>query len=246
MSDSPLSSLFTTLCLQQHSEVVAIAIINLALHIAKVEVKDWVRRADGETNWWDHFVGHLAKETLDAICFELLTSYATKPGTASEDIESFKVLAKEFQATDAPNPSAQNAASSQAALQGVAPPPPPPPPPSAEPLAVVPNPQPPPPPSSRASPVHTEPITPSYLASLQRATEVHHSRQMHHYAGPAPYGQMYPYPSADPYGQMYPYSWADPYGQMYPYAGANPSRPMYQQPMASNIQPGFQHGYGNW
>ena len=33
MSDSPLSSLFTTLCLQQHSEVVAIAIIATVLAI---------------------------------------------------------------------------------------------------------------------------------------------------------------------------------------------------------------------
>jgi hypothetical protein len=51
--------LCTTLCLQWEPEIVAIAVMYLAVKLSKFEVKDWMNRLHNHVNWWDQFVDDL-------------------------------------------------------------------------------------------------------------------------------------------------------------------------------------------
>jgi hypothetical protein len=68
-------SLCTTLCLQWEPEIVAIAVMYLAVKLSKFEVKDWINRMPHHSNWWDQFVEDLEATDLEEICHQVLDLY---------------------------------------------------------------------------------------------------------------------------------------------------------------------------
>ena len=77
-------SLNTTLCLQWEPEIIAIAVMFLAIKISTFEVKDWANRRDHHRNWWDQFVEGLDPQDLEEICHQVLDLY-TQPVTATKE-----------------------------------------------------------------------------------------------------------------------------------------------------------------
>lgn len=77
-------SLCTTLCLQWEPEIIAIAVMYLAVKLSKFEVKDWVNRTARQVHWWDQFVEDLDTSDLEEICHQVLDLYA-QPVTAAKE-----------------------------------------------------------------------------------------------------------------------------------------------------------------
>ena len=78
-------SLRTTLCLQWEPEIIAIAVMFLAIKLSKFEVKDWANRRDHHRNWWDQFVEGLDPNDLEEICHQVLDYYSHQSATATKD-----------------------------------------------------------------------------------------------------------------------------------------------------------------
>ncbi len=76
-------SLCTTLCLQWEPEIIAIAVMHLAVKLSKFEVKDWANRTPRHSHWWDQFVEDLDTSDLEEICHQVLDLY-TQPVTAAK------------------------------------------------------------------------------------------------------------------------------------------------------------------
>ena len=81
-------SLCTTVCLQWEPEIIAIAVMYLAVKLSKFEVKDWANRRDHHRNWWDQFVEGLDPQDLEEICHQVLDLY-TQPVTATKEAACF-------------------------------------------------------------------------------------------------------------------------------------------------------------
>lgn len=77
-------SLCTTVCLQWEPEIIAIAVMYLAVKLSKFEVKDWANRLPNHHNWWDQFVEDLDTSDLEEICHQVLDLY-TQPVTATKE-----------------------------------------------------------------------------------------------------------------------------------------------------------------
>jgi len=77
-------SLCTTLCLQWEPEIVAIAVMYLAVKLSKFEVKDWINRSSKQVHWWDQYAEDLEIPDLEEICHQVLDLYA-QPVTAAKD-----------------------------------------------------------------------------------------------------------------------------------------------------------------
>ncbi|CAG0914634.1 unnamed protein product [Notodromas monacha] len=76
-------SLVTTLCLQWEPEILAVAMIYLAVKLKKMQVED---------NWWSQFVSDVSRETLDKICHLLLDVYQTVGHDSSGESRSNEFL----------------------------------------------------------------------------------------------------------------------------------------------------------
>merc|ERR1712062_694554 len=77
-------SLCTTVCLQWEPEIIAIAVMYLAVKLSKFEVKDWANRLPNHHSWWDQFVEDLDTSDLEEICHQVLDLY-TQPVTATKE-----------------------------------------------------------------------------------------------------------------------------------------------------------------
>ena len=65
-------SLCTSVCLQWESEIVAIAVIYLALKLNRVGIKNWHNRQSKHKKWWDQFVEDLDTADVEEICHQIL------------------------------------------------------------------------------------------------------------------------------------------------------------------------------
>ena len=77
-------SLCTTLSLQWEPEIIAIAVMYLAVKLSKFEIKDWANRKPHHTHWWDLYVEDLDTPDLEEICHQVLDLYA-QPVTAAKE-----------------------------------------------------------------------------------------------------------------------------------------------------------------
>jgi len=77
-------SLCTTLSLQWESEIIAIAVMYLAVKLSKFEIRDWANRQPRQMHWWDQHVEDLETTDLEEICHQVLDLYA-QPVTATKD-----------------------------------------------------------------------------------------------------------------------------------------------------------------
>uniref|UniRef100_A0A5S6R255 Cyclin-like domain-containing protein n=1 Tax=Trichuris muris TaxID=70415 RepID=A0A5S6R255_TRIMR len=70
-------SLCTTLCLQWEPEIIAIAVLYLAMRLKKFEIVDWYGRTEGtKEKWWDRYVENLQVMLLEDICHQILDVYS--------------------------------------------------------------------------------------------------------------------------------------------------------------------------
>lgn len=70
-------SLSTTVCLQWEPEIIAVAVIHLAIKLGKFTVDDWMGRQPHHLRWWDMFVSNVPMQLLEDICHQVLDLYAS-------------------------------------------------------------------------------------------------------------------------------------------------------------------------
>ncbi|KHJ41150.1 hypothetical protein D918_08736 [Trichuris suis] len=136
-------SLCTTLCLQWEPEIIAIAVLYLAMRLKKFEIVDWYGGVEGkEEKWWDRYVDGLHVMLLEDICHQILDVYSNgtdlKSGTSPTPvgIPSSGSTTMIIQAPIAPPPNHLLPPQPPSVMQ-------PPPPPHPPPALVVPPPPPP-------------------------------------------------------------------------------------------------------
>ena len=81
-------SLCTTLCLRWEPEIIAIAVMHLAVKLSKFEIKDWANRQESHNDWWDQFVDNLDTSDLEDICHQVLDLYGEPPTSAKDKADS--------------------------------------------------------------------------------------------------------------------------------------------------------------
>ena len=81
-------SLRTTLCLRWEPEVIAIAVMHLAIKLSKFEIKTWANRKDSHNYWWDQFVDNLDTSDIEDICHQVLDLYGEPPTSAKDKADS--------------------------------------------------------------------------------------------------------------------------------------------------------------
>lgn len=71
-------SLSTTVCLQWEPEIIAVALIHLAIKLSKFSATDWIGRQPMHLSWWDMFISDVSMEILEDICHQVLDLYSTQ------------------------------------------------------------------------------------------------------------------------------------------------------------------------
>lgn len=70
-------SLCTTVCLQWEPEVIAVALIHLAMKMNKCQVVSWANKTVHQKYWWEVHVQGLTTDILEDICHQVLDYYST-------------------------------------------------------------------------------------------------------------------------------------------------------------------------
>lgn len=68
-------SLSTTMCLQWEPEIIAVALINLAIKFQGLLIADWSGRQAHHLSWWDMFVSGITTDILEEIGHQMLDFY---------------------------------------------------------------------------------------------------------------------------------------------------------------------------
>ena len=217
-------SLCTTLCLQWEPEIIAIAVMYLAVKLSKFEVKDWANRQPHQQHWWDQYVEGLDSTDLEEICHQVLDIYTQHVADAKDAVvtpppgSSPKVAPKQPKVKSSKPPSSTPVSVTTAPSRPKSRPQTPPPPPS------LPQPPPPIPPQP---PIPTGPVVMGYQRPpLPPPPSVYQGppsmTQSQGYPVPG-YQQPYPLPAGHSPGMMV---------QVPPYRF--PNAPGYQQPPPGN------------